>query len=259
MTVTVATSCTACGSCLVTCPAGALRAAPRRPAVVDDRCTDCLACLEVCPVDAIGPRPNEAIHPIEMESYRILYGRVNLDAWPPGQRDVVARMIHATADESFATTIRIGGAAVAAAVTAVRSGAAVVCDSNMVVAGIPAVARATCFLDQVPAAASGDTRSAAAIRAGAERHPVGAVWVIGNAPTALRQLLRLHAGGLVAPAAVIGVPVGYVGAAEAKAALWDSRLQAVTITNTGERGGSPAAAAALNAINRLARPRGGPR
>ena len=254
MTVTVSARCTACGACIVTCPERALRPAPRRPAVLDALCTDCLACLEVCPVDAIIPTPVHPIepHPIEVESYRILAERVDLSAWPPGARDVVARMIHSTADESFAATARIGDRAVDAAVTALASGVPVVCDARMVVAGIPSVTGAVCFLDQVAEAPPGDTRSAAAVRLAAERHPDGALWVIGNAPTALFALLDLVAAGTVRPAAVVGLPVGYVGAAESKAALWASDVGAIAITNTGVRGGSPVAAGAVNALTRLA-------
>jgi len=261
VTVTVARTCVACGACLATCPERALVPAPRRPAVIDSLCTDCLACLEVCPVDAIVPSPPvhpiEAVHPIEEESYRIMAGRVDLSAWPPGARDVVARMVHATADESFATTALIGDRAVDGAVAALRSGAPVVCDARMVVAGIPSVANAVCLLGDVPEAPPGDTRSAAAIRLAAERYPDGALWVVGNAPTALAALLELHAAGVVRPAAVVGLPVGYVGAAESKAGLWAGALQPVAITNSGVRGGSPVAAGAVNALARLARARQG--
>jgi precorrin isomerase len=193
VTVTVAATCTACGACLATCPERALRRAPRRPAVIDVLCTDCLACLEVCPVDAIVPVP--PVHPIEEASYRIMAERVDLSSWPAGDRDVVARMIHATADESFAGTARIGQRAVEAGVAALAGGAPVVCDARMVVAGIPSVAGAVCLLEEVPEAPPGDTRSAAAIRLAAERYPDGAVWVVGNAPTALFALLELHAAG----------------------------------------------------------------
>ncbi|HEY3810229.1 MAG TPA: precorrin-8X methylmutase [Acidimicrobiales bacterium] len=191
------------------------------------------------------------VHPIEVESYRIMAEQVDLSAWPPGPRDVVARMIHATADESFAATARLGDRAVDAGAAALRAGAPVVCDARMVLAGIPAVATARCFLDQVPVAPPGDTRAAAAFEVAARAHPDGAVWVIGNAPTALERLLSLVAAGQVRPAAVIGVPVGYVGAADAKAALWASPLRSIAITNTGRRGGSPVAAAAVNALVRL--------
>jgi precorrin-8X/cobalt-precorrin-8 methylmutase len=253
VTVTVAPTCTACGACLVTCPEKALLPAPRRPAVLDHLCTDCLACLEVCPVDAIVP--SAPVHPIEEASYRILAERVDLSAWEAGDRDVVARMVHATADESFAATARIGEQAVEAAVTALAAGAPVVCDARMVVAGIPSVPGAVCLLDEVPEAPPGDTRAAAAIHLAAERYPDGALWVIGNAPTALFALLELHAARTVRPAAVIGLPVGYVGAAESKDALWAGPLRPVAITNSGVRGGSPAAAGAVNALARLARAR----
>jgi precorrin-8X/cobalt-precorrin-8 methylmutase len=243
VTILVTAACTACGACLATCPEHALSPARHRPAIDNDRCTDCLACLEVCPVDAI--------HPIEAESYRRLAERVDLSGWPPGQREVVARMIHATADESFATTTRIGDEAVGAAIGALRNGAPIVCDARMVAAGITS-GGTTCLLDEVPVAPAGDTRSAAAVRLAAERHPDGALWVVGNAPTALAALLELHADGRVRPAAVIGLPVGYVGAAESKDALWASPLRAVAVTNVGERGGSAVAAAAVNALARLA-------
>lgn len=197
----------------------------------------------------------EPIHPIEAESYAIMAERVDLSGWAGGDRHVVARMIHATADESFADSTRIGSEAVAAAVAALRSRAPVVCDAQMVVAGVPTVARLTevrCYLDRVPAAAPGSTRSAAAMDVAAAAHPEGAIWAIGNAPTALLRLLELHRAGTVQPAAVIGLPVGYVGAADAKAGLWASGLGSISITNEGPRGGSPVAAAALNALARLA-------
>ena len=168
--------------------------------------------------------------------------------------------MHATADESFAETGLIGARSVEAAVGALRSGAGVVCDAKMVVAGVPFVAqhaRIDCYLDRVPrnssdAVAIGRTRSAEAIELASKNHPDGAVWVIGNAPTALERLLELHESGNVFPSAVIGLPVGYVGAAEAKERLWASQLRPVSITNRGARGGSAVAAAALNALARLA-------
>jgi len=189
-------------------------------------------------------------HPIEIESYRILHERVDLSAWPEPARSVVARMIHATADESFATSVRIGADAVAAALDVIASDGPIVVDAAMVAAGAPRL-DASCFLDAVPEAPPGSTRSAAAFARAAALHPRGAMWVVGNAPTALDELLRLHAAGEVEPAAVIGLPVGYVGAADAKAALWSGPLAHISITNTGERGGSAVAAASLNALRRL--------
>jgi precorrin-8X/cobalt-precorrin-8 methylmutase len=190
------------------------------------------------------------VHPIEVESYRILAERIDLSGWPDGQREVVARMIHATADLGFATSVRVGPEAVTRTIDALRRDAPVIVDAAMVAAGAPRVPT-TCFLADVPDAPLGSTRSAAAIALAAHRHPEGAVWVIGNAPTALAELLAIHDRGGVEPAAVIGLPVGLVGAAEAKAALWAGPLAARAITNVGERGGSAVAAAALNALDRL--------
>jgi precorrin-8X/cobalt-precorrin-8 methylmutase len=96
------------------------------------------------------------------------------------------------------------------------------------------------------AAEAGLTRSAAGVRLAADRAPDGAVWAIGNAPTALAELLRLAAAGDVRPALVVGLPVGYVGAAESKAALRASGLP--QLSNVSARGGSAATAAAVNAL-----------
>jgi precorrin-8X/cobalt-precorrin-8 methylmutase len=198
------------------------------------------------------------IHPIEVESYRILAERVDLSGWPEPDRAIVARMVHATADESFATSARIGDRAVIAALDALDQGAPVIVDAAMVAAGTPSLVT-TCLLPEVPVAPAGSTRSAEAFRLAAERHPDGAVWVVGNAPTALTALLDLCAAGSVQPEAVIGLPVGYVGAAESKAAVWASSLRSIAITNVGERGGTPVAAATLNALNRLRTTRRGDR
>ncbi|MEM9464143.1 MAG: precorrin-8X methylmutase [Actinomycetota bacterium] len=191
------------------------------------------------------------IHPIEVESYRILAERVDLSHRTPIDRSIIERMIHATADLSFADTARIGAGAGDALVTAVISGAPVIVDAAMVAAGITRHPT-RCYLPEVPVAPEGSTRSAAAFRLAAEAHPSGAVFVCGNAPTALFELLRLHEAGMVEPAAVVGLPVGFVGAKESKAALWASSLAAISVTNEGERGGSPAAAGAFNAAVRHA-------
>jgi len=199
---------------------------------------------------------SEPVHPIEAQSYAILAGRIDLTAWPDGARAVVARMVHATADESFARTARFGERAVNAAIAALRSHAPVICDSRMVVAGIPRVARMTdvlCYLDRIQSPVSGSTRSASALALAASEHPRGAIWVIGNAPTALARLLDLHRQGALQPAAVFGLPVGYVGAAHAKDELWGSELRDIAVTNRGPRGGSPVAAGAVNAVAQLAR------
>jgi precorrin-8X/cobalt-precorrin-8 methylmutase len=200
------------------------------------------------------------VHPIEAESYRILGERVDLDRWPPCSRAVVARVIHAAADVGYADTLVVDEAACAAGVAALRAGAPVVSDVEMVAVATKRAGTVS-LLAEGRARAERDratdpdlTVSAAAMRVAAERWPEGAVVAVGNAPTALEEVVALAAAGPFAPALVIGLPVGFVGAAEAKAALRASGLPA--ISNVGERGGSAVAAAALNALWRLAQEAG---
>ncbi len=194
-------------------------------------------------------------HPIEVESYRILRDRVDLSHFGPLSAAVVERVIHATADLEFSSSMSLDDQAVAAGVDALSWGAPVICDVEMVRAGITGTS-ALCYLSCARATDSGDTASrshtlsAIAMRVAAREHPTGAVVVIGCAPTALFELVRLHRNEGFDPALVIGMPVGFVGAAESKDALRSTVLPA--ITNRGERGGSAAAAAALNAILRIA-------
>ena len=191
-----------------------------------------------------------AVHPIEAESYRILEARVDLRRFAAGAAAVVARVIHASADLEYAQTTVVDDDAVAAGIEALRAGAPVICDVEMVRHGITGV-DARCYLGDVDASAieAGDTRAAAAMRLAAENHREGAVFVVGCAPTALTELVRLASAGALSPALVIGLPVGFVGAAESKQELRDSGLPA--ISNIGEKGGSAVAAAALNALVRM--------
>jgi precorrin-8X/cobalt-precorrin-8 methylmutase len=190
------------------------------------------------------------VHPIEAESYRILEERVDLSRFGPLSRAVVARVIHATADLDYADTMVVDDESVAAGVAALQAGAPVVTDVEMVRHGVVGV-EARCYLPAPAAAPAGVTRSAAGIRDLAARHPQSAVVVVGCAPTALDEVVRLAAAGLLSPALIVGLPVGFVGAAAAKDALRAGGLPAVS--NVGERGGSAAAAAAVNALVRLSR------
>jgi len=204
-----------------------------------------------------APRTPGAGDQIEAESFRILAERVDLSGFGPLVRAVVARVVHASADVDYATTMVADEAAVAAGVAALRSGAPVIADVEMVARGIRAP-EVSCHLrsaedeDEDDDGALAITRSAAGIRQAAARHPHGAIVVVGCAPTALAEVLRLAAEGAFVPALVVGLPVGFVGAAEAKAALRASDLPAVS--NVGEKGGSAVAAAAVNAMWRLAQP-----
>ena len=194
------------------------------------------------------------VHPIEEESYRILASRVDLERWPTLSRAVVARVIHAAADVGYADTLVVDEAACAAGVEALRAGAPVIADVEMVAVGARRSGATSYLAEGRALKATLDepdlTISAAAIRAAAERHPTGAVVAVGNAPTALFEVVRLAAAGAFAPALVIGLPVGFVGAADSKAALRESGLPSVS--NVGERGGSAVTAAALNALHRIA-------
>jgi precorrin-8X/cobalt-precorrin-8 methylmutase len=185
------------------------------------------------------------VHPIEAQSYAILRSRADTAALPHWTRAVTERIIHASADLSYLYDLVCQEEALAAAAAALRAGVPVVADAAMVAAGITSRDVACHVADPrtaVLADEAGITRSAAGIRLGYAAAGPGAVWVIGTAPTALLELLDLGA----APALVIGLPVGFVGAAEAKQALRASGLP--SLSNRSERGGAAVAAAALNAL-----------
>lgn len=186
------------------------------------------------------------IHPIETESYAILRSRTDTASLAPLTRAVVERVIHASADLDYRDDLVCNEASLRSACDALAGGAPIVCDVAMVAAGITrAEARTWLNHPEVPAMA-GDlaiTRSAAAVRLALADVGPGAVWVIGCAPTALSELI---AQPDARPALVIGLPVGFVGAAESKAALRHCGLPAVS--NISEKGGSAVAAAALNAL-----------
>jgi precorrin-8X/cobalt-precorrin-8 methylmutase len=189
-----------------------------------------------------------AVHPIEQRSYEILRSRVDLSGLPPYTRAVTERVVHASADLDYVDDLICDEAALAEAARRLAGGAAVVADVQMVAAGITG-RDVVCRVKQARSS-EGRTRSAAAVHLALDEVGPGAVWVIGCAPTALEELITL--GSVGDPALVIGLPVGFVGAAESKAALRESGLPA--ISNVSEKGGSAVAAAALNAL--LYRPEG---
>ena len=187
-----------------------------------------------------------AVHPIEAESYRILRARVDLSHLPPLARAVTERVVHASADLEYAETLLAAEAPLRAGRDALLAGAPLVCDTRMVAGGVTSREAWVPLADPRAAeiaATAGITRSAAAMRLAVAETPAGAVWVVGNAPTALAELLERPPRD---PALVIGLPVGFVGAAEAKAALAVSGLP--FLANRGEKGGSAVAAAAVNAL-----------
>ncbi len=185
------------------------------------------------------------VHPIERESYRILRGMVDLSHFGPLGRAVAERVIHASADPEYANTLVLDERTLEVGLDVLRRDAPIVTDVHMVAAGI--TARETLCLVSDPGTRElseefGITRSAAGFRLAAEQVGAGAVWVVGNAPTALFELLETDSR----PTLVIGLPVGFVGASESKDALLRSELPGVA--NRGPKGGSAVAAAALNAL-----------
>jgi precorrin-8X/cobalt-precorrin-8 methylmutase len=189
---------------------------------------------------------SHAVHPIEAESYRILRARVDLSHLPALVRAVTERVVHASADLEYADTLLADEAALRSGREALLAGAPVVCDTRMVAGGITRREATVPLLDPRAAqlaASEGITRTAAAMRLAVAETGAGAVWVVGNAPTALFELLERPPRD---PALIVGLPVGFVGAAEAKAALAGSGLPYVA--NRGEKGGSAVAAAAVNAL-----------
>lgn len=180
------------------------------------------------------------MHEIEQESFAILRSRVDLSHLGPLTRAVVERVVHASADLGYVDDVVADEHSLQRALCALQAGAAVVTDVQIVAAGIT-TRPVVCHI-RTARAGDGLTRSAAAIRLAYAEVGPGAVWVVGCAPTALFELIDLD----VRPALVIGMPVGFVGAAESKAALRESGLPA--ISNLSEKGGSAVAAAALNAL-----------
>ena len=185
------------------------------------------------------------IHPIDAESYRILRELVDLSRFGPLGRAVAERVIHASADLEYAESLVLDEAALETGLEALRRDAPIITDVGMVAAGI--TARETyCYVSDTRTRQVsnelGITRSATGFRVAAEEVGIGAVWVVGNAPTALFELLGMD----VDPALVVGLPVGFVGAAESKEKLLLGEWPA--IANHGPKGGSAVAAAAMNAL-----------
>lgn len=190
------------------------------------------------------------VHPIEAESYRILRSRIDLSRLPPLTRAVTERVIHATADFDYVTDLVCDEAALQRGVAALRREVPVIADVAMVASGItgyPVNCRIGDSLAARLARTAGITLSAAAVRLAHGEAGPGAIWLVGCAPTALAEIMSRQ----VEPALVIGVPVGFVGAAAAKEELRASGLPA--LSNLSEKGGSAVAVAAFNALLRAAR------
>ncbi len=200
--------------------------------------------------------PPEAIELLSHKRVRAAIGDLGL---PATDQAIVERMVYAAGDPSLAPLVHVHPDAAAAGLAALRTGCAIVCDVKMVTVAVSKEAAAVlgctilCAIDDpaVVAAARAERlpRAVIAIRSLAP-HLEGGIAVVGNAPTALLALLDLVDAGAVRPALIIGTPVGFVAAAESKAELMARGVPYVTIEGT--RGGSAVAAAASNALLRLA-------
>jgi precorrin-8X/cobalt-precorrin-8 methylmutase len=191
---------------------------------------------------------------IYRRSFATIRAEADLSGLPDDVARVAVRMIHACGQVDLAADVAFSPDVVRSAREALDAGAPVLCDAEMVASGItrrrlPKDNDVVCTLNdpRTPALARelGTTRTAAALELWRDRLD-GAVVAIGNAPTALFHLLEMVEAGAPRPAAVLGIPVGFVGAVESKAALAASDLEFLVVR--GRRGGSAITAAAVNAI-----------
>ena len=193
---------------------------------------------------------------IYRHSFAIIRAEANLAMLPPDLVSVAVRLIHSCGMTDIVTDLAYSPTAVKVGRAALENGAPILCDSRMVAEGItrrrlPAENSVICTLNapEVPAIAQKlqNTRSAAALELW-RSHLEGAVVAIGNAPTVLFRLLEMLDEGVPKPALILGLPVGFVGAAESKAALAENSRGVPFLTLHGRRGGSAMAAAAVNAL-----------
>ncbi len=192
---------------------------------------------------------------IEAESFRRIEAKVGSHRLPPDLWLVVRRLIHTTADLDYLETVRAHPQALAQGVEALRRGRPVGTDTRMLLSGISTGrlrrlgVEAFCLMDDPEVAAEarrrGTTRAAVAMEMALPRL-AGGIVAIGNAPTALLRLLELLQAGASPPALVVGIPVGFVNAAESKELLAQQNIP--YITALGPKGGSAAAASVINAL-----------
>jgi precorrin-8X/cobalt-precorrin-8 methylmutase len=198
---------------------------------------------------------------IEKESFRQIRELTKLDHFDREQQQVVMRIVHSLGMPELAEQVRFSENACAAGMAALANNGEILCDVEMVRQGITKrmITRLpSCYLNdpraQALALQTGETRSMAAVELWRDSL-AGSVVVIGNAPTALFRLLEMIQQGADKPALIIGMPVGFVGAAESKQALWEvhKALEIECITLLGRQGGSAVSAASCNALLRCNR------
>ena len=194
-------------------------------------------------------------HPIVEQSFAIIDREVGKHSLNSQQYAIARRVIHATADFEYLKLLRFSPGAIEAGIEALRQGIPIVTDVNMVKQGITSLVGKTfnnpviSAIDRANVAEAGKTRTETGMLRCWGEYPQ-AVYLIGNAPTALLALCEQSANSKIKPVLIIGVPVGFVSVVESKEALLKSNVPYITIQ--GRKGGSPAAASILNALLILA-------
>ncbi|MFH0998608.1 MAG: precorrin-8X methylmutase [Pseudomonadota bacterium] len=199
--------------------------------------------------------PNE----IEAQSFTIIDTEAGPHAFSSDEWQIVRRMIHTSADFDYMKTVRFHPNAISKGVQAIREGKTIITDTTMAKSGINAAGlaqhgcRVICLIQDADvcriARNAGNTRASAAVDA-VLTEMAGGIYVVGNAPTALLRLIALIKAGQASPALVIGLPVGFVNAAESKDELM--AMDYPNISNSGRKGGSTVAACVVNALVKLA-------
>jgi len=192
---------------------------------------------------------------IEAKSFQIIDEEAGSHGFPPDQWQIVRRMVHTSADFEYVKSVRIHPRAIQAGLEAIKGGRSIITDTHMAQVGIRKKelnlfgVSVKCLITDAAVAETarqqGITRARAAVEAAAEAVQDG-IYVVGNAPTALLRLIELIQHKKTRPALVVGLPVGFVNAAESKAALME--LDFPCITNVGRKGGSNLAACVVNAL-----------
>jgi precorrin-8X/cobalt-precorrin-8 methylmutase len=196
-------------------------------------------------------KPND----IESLSFKIIDKEAGTHDFTPEQWQIVRRMIHTTADFEYMNTVRFHPESVKAGIDAIRNGKSIITDTNMARVGIRKGelqrfrVSVECLIDKPEVAQAakdkGTTRAKAAVDAALDQMD-GGIYVVGNAPTALLQIIELVQGNKAQPALIVGLPVGFVNAAESKEKL--VKIDIPYISNIGRKGGSNVAASVINAL-----------
>lgn len=202
-----------------------------------------------------GYSSQELNHPILQQSFAVIDREMGEHSFSDAEYAVVRRIIHSTADFDFKHLVSFSPGAIEGAIAALRAGTPIITDVSMVRQGITSMVSRTfqnpmiTAVDQAPTAAPGKTRTETGLLHCWETYPQG-IYVFGNAPTALLALCQCLESSGIQPALVVGAPVGFISVVESKTAL--ARLSVPQIRIEGRKGGSPVAAAIVNALLVLA-------